>query len=190
MTFGIGRGVIVNADWYKHDILLGPPSKNRLPKTPRWRCGTLPWQIPRLNQPGRSSMTAMTGGCLCGKVRYTVSADPMFTGVCHCTSCQKQGGGAFSVVIGVPTNGLSVEGTTTTYEAKGDSGQSVKSRFCPVCGSTIVSEPEVMQGLAIVRAGTLDDPSSLKPTMEIYCDSKQPWVSLGGDLKAFPKMPG
>ena len=43
---------------------------------------------------------------------------------------------------------------------------------------------------AILRAGTLDDTSWLKPTMEIYCDSKQPWVQLGGGLKSFPKMPG
>jgi len=29
----------------------------------------------------------------------------------------------------------------------------------------------------------------VKPTMEIYCDSKMPWVALGGELKSFPKMP-
>jgi len=26
--------------------------------------------------------------------------------------------------------------------------------------------------------------------MEIYCDSAQPWVKLGGNLQRFPKMPG
>jgi hypothetical protein len=132
---------------------------------------------------------AMTGGCLCGKVRYTVNADPMFTGVCHCTTCQKLSGTAFSVVIGVPSSSLSVQGETKTFNNQGDSGKNVASRFCPNCGSPIVTEPEMMQGLAIVRAGTLDDTSSLNPTMQIYCDSKQNWVSLGGDLKSFPKMP-
>lgn len=132
---------------------------------------------------------AMTGGCLCGKVRYTVNADPMFTGVCHCTTCQKQSGSAFTVVIGVQANSLSVQGDTTRFVNQGDSGKNVASRFCPTCGSTIVSEPEMMQGLAIVRAGTLDDTSSLNPTMQIYCDSKQNWVSLGGNLRSFPKMP-
>jgi hypothetical protein len=47
-----------------------------------------------------------------------------------------------------------------------------------------------MQDVVMIRAGTLDDASTLKPAMEIYCDSKQPWVSLGGGLQSFPKMPG
>jgi len=135
-------------------------------------------------------MPAIKGGCLCGKVHYSSNAEPAFTGICHCTSCQKQGGGAFAVVVGVPSASLTVEGTTKTYTGKGDSGGTVASRFCPECGSTIVSEPQAFAGMAILRAGTLDDTSWIKPAMQIYCDSKQPWVSLGGDLQSFPKMPG
>jgi hypothetical protein len=134
-------------------------------------------------------MASMSGGCLCGNARYTLSADPVFTGICHCTSCQKQGGSAFSVVIAVASPAVAVEGETKTYAGTGDTGKTVTSRFCPNCGTTLLSEPEVMAGMAIIRAGTLDDTSALKPTMEIYCDSKQPWVSLGGGLQSFPKMP-
>jgi hypothetical protein len=39
-------------------------------------------------------------------------------------------------------------------------------------------------------AGTLDDASWVKPGMEIFCDSAQPWVNLDGDRQRFPKMPG
>jgi hypothetical protein len=46
-----------------------------------------------------------------------------------------------------------------------------------------------MPGVAIIRAGTLDDRSWVKPVMEIFCDSAQPWVSLTGDRQRFPKMP-
>ena len=46
-----------------------------------------------------------------------------------------------------------------------------------------------MPGASIIRAGTLDDTSWLKPTMEIYCDSKQPWVSLDSGLQSFARMP-
>ncbi len=134
-------------------------------------------------------MPEITGGCLCGQVRYSTSAEPIFTGVCHCTSCQKESGAAFNVAIAVPAPALSIQGTTKTFVKKGDSGKEVISKFCPNCGSTILSEPELMAGVSILRAGTLDDTSSLKPTMEIYCDSAQPWVQLGGDMKKFPKMP-
>ena len=134
-------------------------------------------------------MPHMTGGCLCGQVRYTADADPMFTGVCHCKDCQKQSGGAFNIVVAVPAASLQMQGSPRSYAKSGDSGKQVVAKFCPNCGTTITSEPELMPGASILRAGTLDDTSWLKPTMEIYCDSKQDWVALGGGLQSFPKMP-
>ena len=130
------------------------------------------------------------GGCLCGKVRYSADAEPAFIGVCHCKNCQKQAGTAFSIVVALPKPALSVQGSLKTFNDTGDSGKAVYRRFCPECGSPIISEVEVMPDLAIIKAGTLDDTTWLKPTMEIFCDSAQPWVSLGGGMQSFPKMPG
>jgi hypothetical protein len=135
-------------------------------------------------------MAEVKGGCLCGQVRYSGTAEPMFAGICHCTHCQKQSGSAFSIVVAVPTASLSIEGSPKTYTQAGDSGKNVTAKFCPNCGSTLLSEPELMAGASILRVGTLDDPSWVKPTMEIYCDSAQPWVSLAGGMQRFPKMPG
>ena len=129
------------------------------------------------------------GGCLCGKVRYSADAEPAFVGVCHCTSCQKETGTTFNVVVAIPQPALSMQGALKTFSARGDSGKEVHRRFCPECGSTITSEPDALPGVAIIRAGTLDDTSWVKPAMEIYCDSAQPWVSLGGERQRFPKMP-
>ena len=130
------------------------------------------------------------GGCLCGKVRYSTDAEPAFVGVCHCKSCQKASGTAFRVVFAVPTPTLSLHGALKTFDDRGDSGKPVHRRFCPECGSAVTTEAQALPDLTIVMAGTLDDPSWVKPTMEIYCDSAQPWVSLGGDRQRFPKMPG
>ena len=134
-------------------------------------------------------MPEMTGGCLCGQVRYSANAEPMFAGVCHCKDCQKETGTAFNTVVAVPQAALSIQGGAKTYTQKGDSGQDVVRRLCPNCGSTITSEPAAMPGASILRVGTLDDNSWVMPTMEIYCDSKQSWVELGGGLQSFPKMP-
>ena len=132
----------------------------------------------------------MSGGCLCGQVRYAAEAEPAFVGVCHCKNCQKQAGSAFSVVVAIPKAALSIEGTLKTYADRGDSGKAVRRRFCPECGSPIVSEVERMPDLTIIKAGTLDDTSWLKPTMEIFCDSAEPWVQLGGNMQRFARMPG
>ncbi len=91
--------------------------------------------------------------------------------------------------MAIPKAALSIEGALKTYADKGDSGKTVSRRFCPECGSPIISEVEVMPDIAIIKAGTLDNTAWLKPTMEIYCDSAQRWVELGGGMQKFPKMP-
>ncbi len=135
-------------------------------------------------------MANMTGGCLCGRVRYSVSADPVFSGICHCRNCQRYTGSAFEPVIGVASAAVSVQGEMRTYEDTGDSGKPVHRRFCPNCGSGIVSEVDVMPGMTMILAGTLDEPAQFTPVMEIYCDSAQPWVHADGARQRFPKMPG
>ena len=134
-------------------------------------------------------MVQFAGGCMCGKVRYSGEAEPIFQGVCHCTTCQKLTGSSFSVVVAVPTPALKIEGETKTFDTKGDSGNGIHFVFCPNCGSPVTDAADIMPNVTMIRAGTLDDTSWLKPAMEIYCDSKQHWVSLGGGLQSFPKMP-
>jgi hypothetical protein len=135
-------------------------------------------------------MPQIVGGCLCGKVRYSASGDPAFVGICHCRDCQKFTGSAFAVVIGVPKPAFSLQGKVTTYSKTGDTGKTIERQFCPECGSSIADEANAAPGIVMISSGTLDDPSWVKPAMQIYCDSAQPWVELGGDMKAFPKMPG
>ncbi len=129
------------------------------------------------------------GGCLCGKVRYSGEAEPIFAGLCHCTTCQKGSGTAFNTVVGVPKAAISVTGTMSTYEGKGDTGNATYRRFCPACGSPVQIEAAIMADVVMIPVGTLDDPSQVKPAMQIYCDSAQPWALLEGGIQRFPKMP-
>ena len=48
---------------------------------------------------------------------------------------------------------------------------------------------EIMPNITMIMAGTLDDASWVKPASEIFCDSAQPWVQLGGERRRSPKMP-
>jgi hypothetical protein len=132
----------------------------------------------------------LEGGCRCGKVRYSADAEPIFVGLCHCQSCQKASGSAFNIVVAVPKPAVSISGTLSTFTGQGDTGKQTHRRFCPECASPIAGEAEVMPDVIMIPAGTLDDTSWIKPTMQIYCDSAQPWVDLGGDMQRFAKMPG
>ena len=76
------------------------------------------------------------------------------------------------------------------YSKAGDTGKTIERRFCPECGSSIADEAAAMPDVVMLSAGTLDDASWVKPGMQIFCDSAQSWVHLGGEMQRFPKMPG
>ena len=122
-------------------------------------------------------MANRVGGCLCGAVRYELKSEPTMTAVCHCTHCQRQSGGVFSTNLVVPENDYVQRGETKVYDDKGDSGQPVYRHFCANCGSPIISKVAVMPGLVMVKAGTLDDISGLKPAVEVYTDHAAGWIT-------------
>jgi hypothetical protein len=135
-------------------------------------------------------MAEISGGCLCGQVRYSANAEPIFAGVCHCQDCQKFSGSAFAAVVAMPKAAVTVMGTLKIFTKNGDSGQPISRLFCPECGSGIMDEAVLMPDAVMLNVGTLDDASWVKPASQIYCDSAQPWALLGGELLRFAKMPG
>jgi hypothetical protein len=122
-------------------------------------------------------------------VQYSVGVDPIFTGICLCSSCRKSTGTAYSAVVGVPMPAFTVIGTMTQYGDIGDSGKSTHRYFCPSCGTTISQTADVMEGVTMIGPGTLDDPGSINPARQIYCDSALLWAKIP-DMQGFPKMPG
>jgi hypothetical protein len=131
----------------------------------------------------------VSGGCLCGQVRYSARTARARAMVCHCRDCQKQSGSAFSVLLALPAADLSLRGELRSFTSTADSGRAVQRRFCPDCGSPVLTESPDRPELAFVKAGTLDDPSWLKPRVHIWCRSAQPWVALPADVPCLPEQP-
>lgn len=123
-----------------------------------------------------------TGRCLCGAVSFELAGDLIATAVCHCDHCQRQSGGAFSVNLVAHESQLTVSGALTSYDDTGDDGDTVyvRRRFCGRCGSPIVSELALSEGIVAVKAGALDDRSDVRPVAEVWCVDRQPWVELPG----------
>ena len=136
-------------------------------------------------------MPMISGSCLCGNVSYESSAEPNMTAICHCKNCQKQTGTAFSTIIAVPEDSMSFtdKGSFSEFLDTGETGGTVRRRFCKNCGSPIVSIVESVPGAAFIKAGTLEDRSWLEPTLHIWCDTAQPWVLIPDNKDRTPRNP-
>ena len=81
--------------------------------------------------------------------------------------------------------------TLTTYEDRsGASGKPFHRSFCSRCGSPIAGKGDAYAGLVFLKAGTLDDPSWVKPDAHIWCAEKQPWVVIEEGAARMPGNPG
>lgn len=132
---------------------------------------------------------AVEGGCLCGSVRYRACTARSRTLVCHCLACQKQSGSAFSVMLALPASDVELQGEVRAFEHAADSGRRVQRRFCPACGSPLLTALPDQPGLVFLKAGSLDDPSRLQPQMHLWVKRAQPWVALPADRPCLQEQP-
>jgi hypothetical protein len=118
----------------------------------------------------------MTGGCMCGAVRYTIKSGPLGTGLCHCDRCRPQSGSAFSTVMYVPRPSIAVEGETAHFADIGSSGLAVKRIYCPKCGSPLFTDMDLTPEIMFVKVGTTDYNQWFVPDIEMFVVRRRPWV--------------
>jgi hypothetical protein len=132
----------------------------------------------------------LTGGCQCGRVRYEINAKPLSAYVCHCTECQRQSGSAFGLSLAVPRDAVViVSGTPATWRRVLESGRIISCLFCSDCGVRLLHNPERNPRASIVKPGTLDDTTWLKPVGHIWTRSAQPWVQIPQDTVNYEGQP-
>ena len=131
-----------------------------------------------------------TGQCLCGKVRYTITAEPLGARMCWCRDCQYIASGSPTVNVLFPEDAVSISGDLGTFEMVADSGNTVERGFCPTCGAQMYSKTVNPSGPPMrIRAGTLDDPELIAPQAIIWTDSAPSWAVLDPALPHHPKGP-
>jgi len=120
-----------------------------------------------------------TGGCACGAIRYECSAEPLLTLKCHCRDCQRSSGSAYNVNVIIPAPALKfTKGDLMYYVLKVANGNTVSRGFCSACGSPMLSKVDTTPAFRGISAASLDDPSGLEPTADIWTSSAQPWDYL------------
>ncbi len=109
-------------------------------------------------------MKRVTGGCLCGDVRFIASGRPYRVGLCHCLDCRKHHGALFHASAIFPESAVAIEGRTQSYAGR---------HFCPRCGSSVFSR----SGDEIeVNLGALDAPDQFQPTYELWTVRREAWL--------------
>ena len=126
----------------------------------------------------------MTGGCLCGAVRFEARGNPLSVEVCHCRNCQRHTGSAF--LCGVRFN-IDAVSWTADKPAAYQSSAIAQRGFCSKCGSTLyICYPEspwagLPPGISIA-IGTLDDPYRWKPALHYAEENQLAWTKYDDGL--------
>ena len=132
---------------------------------------------------------AITGGCLCQAVRYSISAAPIVTRACWCRVCQYLGAGSNTVNVCFPSDAVTVSGELSDYQMLADSGNLMHRRFCPSCGTSLFTSSEARPQLIFVRAGSLDDREVAHPAMTIWTASAPSWACFDGRIPRIERQP-
>jgi hypothetical protein len=126
----------------------------------------------------------VTGGCLCGAVRYEAEALLSNAYYCHCTQCQKSSGAPFEIGVPIREGTLKFSGTALQFFSSSEFG---RRGFCSVCGSRIVwtsAHPDY-QWATNVSACSLDHPEDVRTNMHVFVDTQLPWFSVSDDLPRY-----
>lgn len=133
-------------------------------------------------------MTERTGHCLCGAVHFKLTADPLATRICWCRDCQHLAANG-TVNLLVAADALSVTGQLAEHTKPADSGNEVTRQFCPVCGTHLFGKSAARPQFRVVRAGNLDQPSSIQPGSNIWAASAPGWACLDPALERVEQQP-
>jgi hypothetical protein len=132
-------------------------------------------------------MTTLTGGCLCGHVRYRADTEPLWLCHCHCSMCRKHTGSPIATYVGFPAGAVTwLAAKPTRYRSSKD----VERSFCPACGSTIGFHRVHETSLVV---GSLDAPEALPIanlwTGHVWFQEHIPWFDTADDWLRYSEFP-
>ena len=122
----------------------------------------------------------LTGACLCGGVRFQITAPLFMARYCHCTHCQRRTGTASSAQARVERGALSVTAGRELLRSFTPEGGRPKV-FCSRCGSSVFSGDLDGDEPVGVRFGVLDEDPGVRPAARAYVRSAAPWEPLPED---------
>ena len=129
----------------------------------------------------------LQGGCLCGAVRYEITAPFLSAGHCHCTRCQRRTGTGSSVNGRVPQSGFRLLAGEEELKGYSPPEGGARKLFCAECGSAVFSGEPLTDEEVAVRLGTLDGDPGIRPEYRMFMDFAAAWDRVPEDgLRRYP----
>jgi hypothetical protein len=126
----------------------------------------------------------LDGGCLCGGVRYRISAAPRHADYCHYRMCQRATGAPVVPWLTVAREGFAwTAGEPAVYR----SSASAERLFCPACGTQLAFRDLAEPAALDVTLASLDEPALVRPSHHIWTSSRIAWFDTADDLPRYPE---
>jgi hypothetical protein len=123
----------------------------------------------------------VTGGCLCGAVRFEASLPSLWCAHCHCSQCQRYHGAPVVTWIGFNSDGFRItvgENTLRWFL----SSPPAQRGFCGDCGSSFLFKSEKYPAEMHVSLTNLSQPADRLPECHVHYDTHAAWLELADEL--------
>jgi hypothetical protein len=124
------------------------------------------------------------GSCLCGKTKYQITGKIGDIVHCHCTTCRKAHGSAFSSVAAVNDADFQLESELLNSI---ESSPGKFRYFCSGCGTQIYAKREGTTHI-ILRLGSMDDHPDANEKNHIWLSQKASWYTPNQHLPGFSEF--
>jgi len=124
----------------------------------------------------------ISGSCLCGSAKYEITGEISDIVHCHCSTCRKAHGSAFSSVASVPVSNFTIQNEVPLGSYESSPG---KTRyFCSRCGTQLYAKRHDKDHI-ILRLGSLDSDLGSNEYAHIWLSQKANWYSLHSEIKEY-----
>ena len=134
-----------------------------------------------MRQTGAMAEPCLTGGCLCGGVRFELSEPATDAGYCHCTRCQRRTGTASSAQARIDARTFRLVRGAELVGGWLPPGGGMEKCFCRACGAHLFSRDPSGGAQMSVRLSAFDDDPGVRPAWRAYVAYAAPWEPIPGD---------
>jgi len=125
--------------------------------------------------------------CSCGTLSVETQGEPALVAVCHCIECQRRTGSAFGVSVWFKNEQVRSEGKSQTYGRTAQENRTLRTEFCPNCGTSLYWQADLRPGMTAIALGAFGDPDFTAPSRSIWETNRHKWVEFSCELVQFPE---